>query len=257
MMFGKKRKSVRRSTDGRLIYAIGDVHGRNDLLVRMMQQIRQDCGPRVRSGDDRAVVILLGDYVDRGGQSMQVINHILDLRVAGEFEIKALKGNHEEAFLKFIEEPEFGPTWALHGGVETLASYGVRAPSPRDTLEHWEKAHADFVGAVPPFHRSFLETLSLTATFGDYVFVHAGVQPGRPLSEQQEHNLLWIRGEFLRHREPFEKRVVHGHTPAARVEILKTRIGVDTGAYASGVLSAVRLFEGQENIIQARTTSSI
>lgn len=253
-MFGRK-KGTKFSTGGRLVYAIGDIHGRNDLLVELLKDIKQDCGPRVRTGDDRAVLVFLGDYVDRGGHSRQVIEHVMALRDSGVYEVHALKGNHEEAFLRFLGEAEFGPAWAQHGGAETLTSYGVKAPTPRADDEQWVEAHASFVQAVPVSHQQFLSSLELTASFGDYLFVHAGVRPGIKLADQIEHDLLWIRGDFLKHRKRFEKRVVHGHTPATAPEILPNRICVDTGAYASGLLTAIRLLDGQETLIQARVSA--
>ena len=237
------------STEGRLIYAVGDVHGRLDLLEPLLDQIRADAA---RAETESApVLVFVGDYVDRGTASKGVIDTVIDLTREGAFEVCALKGNHEEAMLTFLQDANFGPTWSEHGGAQTLVSYGVSAPMLRMDDEQWEAARQAFAEALPVDHLRFLRTLSLTATFGDYLFVHAGLRPGIALEDQEEHDLLWIRQEFLNAPRPFEKIVVHGHTPAEEAYIGPHRVGIDTGAYATGVLTAVRLDGADQRLIQA------
>ncbi|MEM9670245.1 MAG: metallophosphoesterase family protein [Pseudomonadota bacterium] len=221
--------------DGMRVYAIGDVHGRADLLERLFDLIEEDiktCEP-----SDEVVIVLLGDYVDRGFQSKDVIDFLIGDRVSGH-NCVFLKGNHEEAFLKFMSEPAFGPRWAGYGGGETLTSYGVRPPRTRTQAEEWVEANQALIEVLPEEHRSFLLNLQISASIGDYFFVHAGLRPGRPIEKQTEDDLLWIRDEFINSDEPFEQVVVHGHTPVSEPYRDDRRIAVDTGAYMTGRLTA-------------------
>jgi serine/threonine protein phosphatase 1 len=238
------------STAGRTIYAVGDVHGRLDLLDPLLEQIRLDAA--VGDVQGRPVLVFVGDYVDRGTESRGVIERVIGLAQAGDFEVRALKGNHEEAVLAFLDDPGFGATWCEQGGAQTLASYGVAAPLLRTSAAAWGRARDAFAEALPPEHLAFLTGLELMAVYGDYVFVHAGVRPGAPLSAQREQDLLWIRQEFLNSDQPFEKIVVHGHTPTEAAFVGEHRIGIDTGAYATGVLTAIRLEDGERRLIQSR-----
>jgi serine/threonine protein phosphatase 1 len=196
-------------------------------------------------------LIFVGDYVDRGGSSKGVIDRVLALQREGAFELRALKGNHEEALLAFLDDASFGPTWCEHGGAQTLSSYGVTPPQLRIDTDEWVKTRDALAQALPPEHVSFLTSLELTAVYGDYVFVHAGLRPAVPLDEQSEADLLWIRRDFLAAPGPFEKIVVHGHTPAEQAFMGVHRIGIDTGAYATGVLTAVRLQDADRRFIQS------
>ena len=238
------------STDGRLIYAIGDVHGRVDLLLPLLREIIADA---MRSSPrHRPLLVFLGDYVDRGPQSRSVVDLILKLRDNPAFEVRTLKGNHEEGLLAFLADPAFGPTWAAHGGGATLASYGVPLPKQTTDAEAWRIARDMFVDRLPAAHLNWFGELELIIAIGDYAFVHAGVRPERPLAEQDERDVLWIRDDFLESRVPPEKIVVHGHTPDATPGLRHRRLGLDTGAYASGVLTAARLDGGDRRLIQAR-----
>lgn len=220
------------------IYAIGDVHGRADLLKRLMLNIREDAGD-LEEGK-RAVLVFLGDYVDRGFQSKEVIDYLLSEELEG-FETIFLKGNHEAAFLEFMSDPAFGPQWAKFGGSETLTSYGIRPPRAHTAASDWNEACQRLNEVLPVSHRSFLQTLAPSVVIGDYAFVHAGMRPGRPIEEQTEDDLLWIRDSFLNDKTEFEQVVVHGHTPIPAPHRDHRRIGVDTGAYLSGKLTAARL----------------
>ncbi|WP_374574877.1 metallophosphoesterase family protein [Phenylobacterium sp.] len=237
------------ATAGRLVYAVGDVHGRYDLLEPLMRTIAEDA---LESAPQRQpMLVFLGDYVDRGPDSARVVDLVLDVEGSGAFEICALKGNHEEALLAFLNDPAFGEVWFDHGGAATLASYGVTPPAGRSDEAAWAAARDAFAERLPERHRRFYETLELMVTIGDYAFVHAGVRPGVPLERQVEKDLLWIRGDFLEARPTFDKVIVHGHTPTETPQVLPHRIGLDTGAYATGVLTAVRLDDQGQRVLQA------
>jgi len=224
--------------EGRRVYAIGDVHGRADLLGRLLVQIRHDAA--AADPDTAATLIFLGDYVDRGFQSREVIDLLLS-DACGALETVFLRGNHELAMLEFLNEPSTGPRWATYGGAETLVSYGVQPPGPGDPPESWVRACEELARALPEAHRRFLDSLPVSVRLGDYLFVHAGVRPGVPLDHQSEDDLLWIRDDFINDRTVFEAVIVHGHTPVNVPYRDARRIGVDTGAYMSGRLTAVRI----------------
>jgi serine/threonine protein phosphatase 1 len=250
----RRRQPAEPGSDGRLIYAVGDVHGRADLLAPLIDIIAEDAHAAAPS--QPPVLIFLGDYVDRGADSRLVIDLIIALDGSDRFELRALKGNHEEAVLAFLQDAAFGQTWADFGGLQTLQSYGVVPPSLRTHMEDWERARVAFGQALPRAHLGFLANLELMATYGDYAFVHAGVRPGLALDAQNEHDLLWIRDEFLQARGPFGAVIVHGHTPKPEPFLGPHRIGVDTGAYATGVLTAVRILDADRSILQARTKAA-
>jgi serine/threonine protein phosphatase 1 len=240
-----------RSTEGRLVYAVGDIHGHLDLLEALLLEIIRDAlaaGPAIKP-----MLIFVGDYVDRGLGSAGVIDLILAVRSRDVFEVRALKGNHEEALLRFLVDAEFGETWVQFGGAETLVSYGVEAPAEGADPGAWQAVRDRLLEVIPREHLEFFNTLELLVGVGDYAFAHAGINPASPLDRQVEHDLLWIRDEFLTSRRGTPTIVVHGHTPAPEPEILPHRLGIDTGAYATGVLTAVRLQDGSQSVIQVRT----
>jgi serine/threonine protein phosphatase 1 len=224
--------------DGTRIYAVGDIHGRDDLLARLLQAISDDAAET--SGDLRRVLVYVGDYVDRGLGSRQVIDRLIGQPLDG-FETVHLLGNHEEAFLGFIEGGPIAFDWFKYGGLETLYSYDV--PIPRRTSDRdIEELRKLAMAAVPDPHVAFLRGCKLWHIEGDYVFVHAGIRPGVPLERQEPEDLLWIRDEFLSSRSDHGgKVVVHGHTICERPEIRANRINIDTGAYASGRLTCLVL----------------
>ncbi|CAN5213717.1 metallophosphoesterase family protein [soil metagenome] len=242
-----------RMVDGVVCYAVGDIHGRLDLLEAMIGLIEADAATTPAS---RRVVAILGDCIDRGPDSRGVIQRLIDWRRDGSVELHVLKGNHEATALDFLTDAQVGEGWSGYGGDATLASYGVAAPRLRSDREGWEAARDAFGKALPAEHLRFLEGLETVMVLGDYVFVHAGLRPGVALADQSELDLLCIRGEFLQSRQAWEKVVVHGHTPAGEPQdVGEHRIGVDTGAYATGVLTAVRLWNVQRQFIQARPRS--
>lgn len=237
------------TTGGALIYAVGDVHGRRDLLETLLGKIEHDI-VEVRA-DSRPVLVFIGDYVDRGPESRAVLERLIGLSKRSDIELRALKGNHEAQLLSFLEDARAGAAWLEFGGGATLQSYGVAPPQGRADAATWEAARQAFIAALPDDHLSFLSGLEVAVTCGDYLFVHAGVRPGIPLSLQTESDLLWIRDDFLNAERACEKVVVHGHTPEVSPHIGRHRIGIDTGAYATANLTAVRLHGIERRVIQA------
>ena len=228
-----------------MVWAIGDIHGRLDLLQPMVEAIMDDAAA---SGAARKMVIFLGDYVDRGPDSRGVIRYLADLPPGRGIEWRFLKGNHEEAMLDFLNDPSAGARWCEYGGDAALRSYGLKPPELKHKPEAWARVSADLDHKLTPRERAFLENLELSLSIGDYFFSHAGARPGESLDRQSERDLMWIRNSFLDSDVEFEKVVVHGHTPTREVHVDRRRIGVDTKAYDSGVLSAVRL-EGAARVV--------
>ena len=224
---------------GLAVYAIGDVHGRFDLLTSLMAQIRLDADQH--SDDRERLIVFLGDYIDRGLDSRQVI----DSMVAGEpqgFRVVHLLGNHEQAMLEFLDGQSIGADWLTYGGLETLYSYGVQLKGMPNTAAAVSELRDALRKAVPADHLHFMRRCILTHSEGDYLFVHAGVRPGVRLDHQSPIDLLWIRDEFLESRSRFEGRVVvHGHTISDKPQNRPHRINVDTGAFASGRLTSLVL----------------
>jgi serine/threonine protein phosphatase 1 len=225
------------------IYAIGDIHGRLDLLERVIAAIRRD----VSDHGPASLTITVGDYIDRGSQSRGVLDRLIENPFPTLY--VALKGNHEAMLETFIADPESGPFWARQGGQETLQSYGVRLGALPRSADFAEAAR-DFRAALPASHFEFLRSLKTSFTRGCYFFCHAGVRPGVPLDRQSEHDLLWIRDAFLMSREDFGKIVVHGHTPVAEPEVRANRVGIDTGAFASGRLTCIMLDEAGHRFLE-------
>jgi len=223
------------ATAGRRIYAVGDIHGRADLLSKLLMRIDEDLQARPTVG---SVQVFLGDYIDRGPNSRQVI----DLLIARQRrrDVLFLKGNHEDCALQFLSDPTVLPTWQSIGGVHTLLSCGVM-PTRTNDPESQHKVSIALRDAMPDSHRRFIGGLVLSFTCGDFFFVHAGVRPEIPLQRQSQRDLLWIRDDFLLHEEDFGAVVVHGHTPTYKPEIRSNRINIDTGAYATGQLTCLVL----------------
>ena len=228
---------------GRRVYAIGDIHGRLDLLEDILRRIRRDDASR---GAAETHVIFLGDLIDRGSDSAQVVDRAMQLAASGEFDsLRFLKGNHEEVFIRAARGDALSTSFvSRYGGRETLISYGLAAEAleqmDEEQLIDWMLNH------IPRAHVDFLDAFEDLIEIGDYVFVHAGIRPKVPLDEQKPQDLRWIRDEFLNWRRSHDgKIVVHGHTIMLEVDEQPNRIGIDTGAYHSGRLTALAL-EGQE-----------
>lgn len=223
---------------GSCVYAVGDIHGRVDLLEALHDKILADAAARPA---ERRVVVYLGDYIDRGSASPQVIDLLLDRPLPG-FESVHLMGNHEESLLRFLHDTSGGPAWLFYGGEATVASYGVdpnvRPPRGTDPMAILQE---ELLRRLPPRHLDFLHGLKLTHVEGDYLFVHAGIRPGVPIESQSPEDLLWIRREFLTSTADHGRVVVHGHSISASPENRPNRIGIDTGAFASDRLTCVVL----------------
>lgn len=228
---------------GRLGYAIGDIHGRLDLLDSLIEIIRADIGSRPHPIFGRPLLIGLGDYVDRGLESRGVLERLSTLP-ANEFQTCFLMGNHEEAMLAFLADGPANRNWLLYGGAETLVSYGVPAPSAKFASDaDLSAASQALAEALPPSHLSFLRNLEIALDYGDFYFVHAGVDPERELDDQTDADRLWIRERFLDAELDLERIIVHGHTPVEMAERIGGRIALDTGAYVTGRLSAARFWD--------------
>jgi diadenosine tetraphosphatase ApaH/serine/threonine PP2A family protein phosphatase len=246
--FNQHRKLPARFAEGRIGFAVGDIHGRADLLVRMIRKLEQQAerADASQSGSDAPPIVLyLGDYIDRGPASFEVLEALLSDRPAG-FEKRFLKGNHEQAMLAFLENPLRGRAWLTHGGLETLASYGVHPLPPLGASPaQLEQAARALSELLPPTHRDFLDSLERYVVLGDYAFVHAGMDPSRPIEQQSDADLFWIRDRFLNDKRRGAQVVVHGHTPEQAPYRDDRRIGLDTGAYFTGILTAAR-FQHEE-----------
>ena len=250
MLFGEEPASRSRPPHTGLtepVYAVGDIHGRADLLDLMVERLH---GDMALNGHAQARWIFLGDYIDRGPDSRGVLE-LLSKLSPPNITISLLKGNHEEALEDFLLEPHRGPAWIDWGGAQTMESYGVHAPANRRDPDAWRETARDLASAIPPSHKNLLRRLKLNEQIGDYFFVHAGVDPDRGLHEQDAQTQLWIREPFLSGEEPLEAMIVHGHTPTEKPVHTPRRIGVDTGAFASGQLTAVCLEESKVRFLQA------
>jgi serine/threonine protein phosphatase 1 len=226
---------------GVCVYSIGDIHGRADLLAELHRLIELDAA-QLTPGTDR-LAVYLGDYVDRGLESRQVIDLLIGRPLRG-FRTVHLLGNHDAWLLSFLAEPKIGPSWLRYGGDATLLSYGVRIGTPVDDIEYYGQLQAILSDQIPQDHIEFLQSLELSYETGDYLFVHAGVRPNLALERQTPDDLLWIREPFLSSRQDFGKVVVHGHTVDAAPTVRANRIGIDTGACWTGCLTCLVLEEG-------------
>ncbi len=229
---------------GTRYYVIGDIHGRLDLYRALIEAIENDdaSAPAAQSH-----VVLLGDLVDRGPDSAGVIDWTRAWQA--ERSVRVLAGNHEEMFLHSFEKPEALRHFLKHGGRETVLSYGMdRKAFLTATLEELFEA---LPRIVPIEDREYLASFEEYIVAGDYLFVHAGIDPERPLEEQKRSDMLWIRDRFLNWEEPLDKVVVHGHTIYDDVADCGNRIGIDTGAFRSGVLTALVLEGARRRTIQA------
>ena len=221
--------------EGLRIYAVGDIHGRLDLLDTLLARIAADVAQRPVA---RAMYLFLGDYIDRGSWSRQTIDRLIAHAAAHESVF--LKGNHEQIAIQCLSDRGLIDQWLRLGGLQTLVSYGV----PAETLASGRpiaELQAAFHGALPPAHFRFFRDLQNWFASGDFFFAHAGAKPSVDLTRQKESDLLWIRGEFLSSSHDFGKIIVHGHTPGSDVEVGPNRINIDTGAFATGRLTCLVL----------------
>jgi serine/threonine protein phosphatase 1 len=217
------------------IYAIGDIHGCAEQLDAMFTVIDRDLS---RATSVRPIHVFLGDYIDRGPASRETID--LLARRSQQHETVFLKGNHEAFLLEVLNDPLQFPNWKQFGGIPTLVSYGMKPPFNPDPEEQIELIN-EFRQVIPPYQMTFFNCLRNRFVCGDFFFVHAGVRPGVALAHQQEHDLLWIREEFLDYEKGFGKYIVHGHTPVQAPDIRFNRANIDTGAYATGNLTLLTI----------------
>lgn len=233
---------------GARVYAVGDIHGSLDLLDDLLARIGQDLADRPPK--TKASLIFLGDYIDRGPKSAGVMARLSELKWKG-VDCVCLKGNHEAIMEQFLHDPiSTWPKWLGAGGGETLSSYGIAAPERGAKSEVIEAASRKLAKAMPKRVSSWFKTLQLSHTVGDYMFVHAGVRPDVSLKKQTEHDLLWIRAEFKAHKGDFGAMIVHGHTPELEPVLRPNRIGIDTMAYSTGVLTCLVLEKDQRALLQ-------
>ncbi len=232
----KLRSSVARVPDEMILYAVCDIHGRDDLLRDLIANIVEDLDLTAA----KPVLLFLGDYIDRSFGSKAVIDFLLSDALAPS-EPRFLKENHEATRLDFLRDGDAGPQWTQYGGADTLRAYGVNPPNKMFDQPAWKTAHEQFATKLPLAHLQFFEALELYAHYGDYCFVRADLRPGVPIDQQVDNDLLWSRDEFLNHNRPFGHVVVHGHSASLEPSHSNIRIGVDTGAYITGRLTAARL----------------
>jgi serine/threonine protein phosphatase 1 len=226
------------------MYCVGDIHGRADLLIEIQSLILADAAAYPGS----KWMLYLGDYIDRGMQSRQVIDLLLNRPLPG-FDAIHLRGNHEQALMDFLRHPQATAAWLEFGGLETLSSYGVN-PTSLPLMQDLDSLAGELDAVLPDAHREFFESTQLSWTGADYHFVHAGIRPGVKLKDQHPEDQLWIREEFTHSLLDHGVVVVHGHTITSKPELLPNRIGLDTGAFHSGVLTCLVLEGTEQRILQ-------
>jgi len=225
---------------GQRIYAIGDIHGCLDRLVSLHEQIAEDIAERPT---DQVTLIHLGDYVDRGTDSAQVIDWLIDGPPVPTDTVVNLMGNHEHMMLAALDgtDKDAPMHWLANGGADSLMSWGIaRSAPPPSWATH-----------IPEAHLTFLKDLAISHRIGPYLFVHAGVKPGVPLELQTRHDMMWIRDPFLTSKADFGAVIVHGHTPKRAPIVMPNRIAIDTGAVLGGALTAVMLEDERLAFLQS------
>lgn len=228
------------------VYAVGDVHGQVDLLDEMVRRISNE---REGVDDGRSLVLVfLGDYIDRGDHSAQVLDYLVRVKEAAQDGVRCLMGNHEAAMLDFLNGRRSGKAWLDFGGRQTVASYGVSVPSADPSDAQMQQLRSDLRQAAAP-HMEFLESLEKYWVSGNYAFVHAGIDPAIEIDQQETDTLLFGSKSFLSAPERSPYRVVHGHYDARDPVVHSHRICVDTGAYYSGRLTAVCLDESEPRFV--------
>jgi serine/threonine protein phosphatase 1 len=240
-----------RIPSGKRIYCIGDIHGRADLLLDMAKTVHEDAA----RFNGQKIVVFLGDYIDRGMHSKEVVTILAEASFLVEFEKVFLCGNHEQTLLDFLKgEYPVLKEWWRYGAQTTFYSYGIAiAGIPSEAK--YPALQAQLQAAIPDSHLNFFQQLSRYVVVGDYCFVHAGIKPGIELAQQRDSDLFWIREEFLNSKKPHEKIIVHGHTIVSEPENWPNRIAIDTGAYLSGKLSCLVLEEDTQRMLKSVTST--
>ena len=230
---------------GHRVYAVGDVHGHDALLGDLLARIEADIEAREAT---EVTIVFLGDLIDRGPDSAAVVERLRTYRPV-DVRVEFLTGNHEEVLLRILNgEGDLVSDWLRFGGAQCARSYGLRPASLAKMSP--DKAIAALRSAIPAAHQAFIASFADSLRAGDYYFVHAGIRPGVALGEQVQSDLRWIREPFLDHPVRHEAMIVHGHTIRTEVEETPGRIGIDTGAYVHGVLTAIGLERDQRWYLQ-------
>lgn len=226
------------------VYAVGDIHGRVDLLDELLALIDADAALRPNV---TPIFVFLGDYIDRGASSRETVSRLIARSEMSKCIF--LKGNHEQIMLRCLEDAGLFGMWIRLGGLKTMMSYDIAPDAMRGDVEKLQKSLRDF---LPDSHLRFLQDLQFSFTCGDFFFAHAGVKPTCDLSQQKENDLLWIREEFLSCSTDFGKIVVHGHTPVQEVEVHPNRINIDTRAFASNRLTCLAIQDDTASVISTK-----
>lgn len=234
-----------RVPDGTRVYAVGDIHGRADLLEDLLALIAADMDS---FGGEDCTVVFLGDYLNRGPGTREVIGRLAAQPLLGARHV-FLRGNHDALLLNYLDDPGLLPTFLRYGGSATLASYGVQVADPAGRVRPDRELHRDFLKALPADHLEFLKRLALYSVIGDYLFVHAGIRPGLPLGRQSPVDLISIREPFLSYDGALPYVVVHGHTRVPEPVVRPARIGIDTGAFKTGRLTSLVLEGSQRRFL--------
>ena len=249
--FGSRRESGPVGARGWRAYGVGDIHGRLDLLDQLLEKIHADIE---QSKARKVLLVFVGDLIDRGPSSAQVIERLRTYSRPGVRTVFLL-GNHEEVLLRILRgDAELISKWRWFGGAECLKSYNVD-PELVGRMRD-EDALETIRAAVPREHVKFLESFDDSCRFGDYLFVHAGIRPGVEIDQQRQSDLRWIREPFLFDETDHGFVVVHGHTIRPEVEVRKNRIGIDTGAYRTGVLTALAIEGADSWFLDTRMTGN-
>ncbi len=253
-MFSRLRSALFRTSQkkpapavpqGQRVYIVGDIHGRDDLLRNLHEQVTADS----EAYAGKKWVVYLGDYIDRGHESKNVVEELISHPLAG-FERIFLRGNHEDALLRFLRDSNVARDWFQFGGEATVYSYGVAmAPGTRSDVS-LKAIQVDLQRAVPESHVQFFQALRTSFEIGDYFCVHAGIDPLRALHDQRDEDLMWIRDEFLSSKKDHEKMIVHGHSIRETPDEQSNRIGIDTGAYYSNCLTCLVLEDSERRFLQ-------
>jgi serine/threonine protein phosphatase 1 len=230
--------------EGLVVYLIGDIHGRLDLLLETQKRIDRD---KRRFATEEIAEVYLGDYIDRGPDSASVVARLVER--SNQTDTRFLRGNHEQLLLDFMQGADCLEEWKAVGGSATLLSYGI----PPDLLKYGttvELVRRNLSEKMPERHGAFYERSGAYIRIGPYLAVHAGLRPNVPLESQVASDLLGIRNDFLEHAGDFGHIVVHGHTPVTAADLRRNRINIDTGAFATNKLTCIRISEEGVGLVQ-------